>query len=590
MKHAKTPSPENATSAIVYAYGGAAPVDGLDHALQERQRQIAMWDALVASDRAAERAQWDAARTDPQIDGLITLIDSFSEKITDAVTARRAARAKARAKVDTPELDERIAALAAERKTAQKTLWPLLAGWRKANKETVKAIEDNRRGEVKVIRQTSGLYWGNYNRVVDSFERARKLAKKTGGRPKFHRSDRTDGVLTVQIQSTKSGLGASMTELLSGAFNPLKIAPVDPAAFCDATPRGERKRMAHTMVEVRIDAAGHRLVMPIALHRLPSPEVRVKQAQVTWHREGERTRWQLALTCVGPSPEVAHPSPAACGIDIGWRLQPDRSLLVATTWDGSHLDRYVLPASWMAGMDQVERLASHVDDGVLELASAYHTRVADLPDDLRQPLMGWRPKLGARHVNVQGLHDAVRARIDAVRGSDSRADVPADIRDWYDRYRHLSLWRDDLRAKLQRQRREIYRLAARRIAGGYALIGIEDLDLAGMAKTGRRAPETGDNPLFAAARANRVRAASHLLLGEIGHQAKKHGSEVVTVAGPTTMHCHQCGGETGQRDRAERVWVCEHCGAVWDQDRNAAVNIYRAAVGDASGRVMRVAA
>lgn len=562
---------------LVYAYGCGQPISGVEHLRDEHLRQRAMWDALVMADRRAERAQWDAARTDPAIDALVIEIDRLTAAIEVAVKARRAERAKARAKVDTPDLDATIAELADQRRACNRELWPLLKTWRKDNKDIVIAVERERYAENKAIRHQSGLWWCNYERVGDSFERGRLTAKKRGGQMRLSDPARTDGVLTVRIQATKTGRGATIDEIMRGAVNALRITPVD---LVQPT-RADRRRASHTTLDMRIDAAGHRLVIPLVLHRLPPPEARIKSAQLTWRIEGERLRYQLALTLSQPAISRAHPSPMACGVDLGWRLQPDQSLLVATVTDGRAIERITLPAEWMAGMDQVERLQAHLDDNAIEIARAYHETIEHLDDDLRAPLMGWRPRLGAGHVNVERLASAVRARIEAVKGTQARADVPADIRHWYDRYRHLSLWRDNLRAKLQRQRRELYRLAARRIAQGYALIGIEDFDLSEVAKTKQRAPETGDNPLHAAARANRQRACVHLFRDELKHQARKHGAELAIIKGATTRHCHACGHlNKGPADRADRVWVCEGCGATWDQDINAAQNLLDAATGN----------
>lgn len=200
---------------LVYAYGCSEPTGGIEHLQSEHALQRAMWDALVRADRTAERALWESARQDPDIDALVTSIDVLSEQISAAVKERRAKRATARAKIDTPDLDARIDALSADRQGAKARLWPRLSAWRKLNATTVRAIEQTRRDESKTIRQRSGLYWCNYNRVIDSFERGRKLAKKRGGQMRFSDPARADGVLTVQIQKTTSGLGASMAELLS---------------------------------------------------------------------------------------------------------------------------------------------------------------------------------------------------------------------------------------------------------------------------------------------------------------------------------------------------------------------------------------
>lgn len=566
------------TTAAVYAYGCQEPRIGMRAVVDEHLKQRAMWDELVRADNRAERAIWTAARAVPEIDALISEIDALSARIDEAVKVRKSERAKVRAKVDTPEIDARIGTLAVARKDARKRLWPLLATWRKANKDTLTAIEKARREETKAIRQGSGLYWCNYNRVIDSFERGRKLAKKHGGRMQFSDPLRDDGVLTVQIQRGPSGLGCTMDEIMAGRIPQLLINPVP--SDIDLLARSERRKQARTQMSMRIDADGHRLEAPVTIHRLPPPGARIKSAQLTWRKEGQEMCWQLALTLSSPAVEIRHVARNACGLDVGWRKQADGGLLVATLIDTTgHLRRFILPPDWMTGMDQIERLSSHLDAHAVELASQWHCRVAELPDDLRQPLIAWRPKLGAGHVDCARLHNAVQARIAAVKGTDARADVPDSIRHWYDRYRHLLVWRDHLRVNLLGRRREYYRLWAREIAAAYALIGVEDIDLADMARTKTRAPEDGDHPLHQEARAQRQRASVHSFLQELRHQATKTGAEVAVVDPKcTTLECHTCGAHSPQRDRADRIWNCPN-GHVWDQDENAARNILTAAIG-----------
>lgn len=573
-------------TARVYAYGCDAPRvgDGLEAINAEYALQRAMWDALVHADNRAERAKLDLAADDPCIGPLVAEIDRISHEIGEAAQARRAERQKARSKVDTPELDARIAELVDARKAARKALWPLLSDWRKTHKAELRAVDQQFHDEAKLIRQQSGLFWGNYNAVLDRFDVARKLARKKSGRPRFSDPTRRDGVLRIQVQRTKTGLGASMAEIMSGAVNALQITP---AVAHDI----EQRKRARVLLRFRVNAAGDMAELPVYIHRLPPAGWRIKTAELAWKPEGERLRWQLTMTAVGPAQTPKHSSPRACGIDVGWRLQPDGGLLVATVMgtENRKPQRLVLPARWMGAMDQMERLQQHVDDETLVLAQEWHNRVADLPDDLRLPLMRWRPKLGAGHVDCQALHDAVRARIDRVKGTDARADVPESIRHWYDRYRHLLVWRHNKRAKLMRERREHYRIWAKQVAQHYGLIGVEDVDLAAMALHKKRAPEDGDNPLHDAARAQRQRAAVHTLLLEIKHQANKAGAEIAEIpAKHTTMECHTCGEIVQKRDRAARIWQCSQ-GHQWDQDVNAAINIRDAAVG-ASGPVLSEAA
>jgi ribosomal protein L37AE/L43A len=231
----------------------------------------------------------------------------------------------------------------------------------------------------------------------------------------------------------------------------------------------------------------------------------------------------------------------------------------------------------MGGMDQVERLASHIDEGLLEVAQEIRLLGSTAHPLLQAAIACWKPGFGARNVDATALHRAVR---------ELQFNVPAPVLHWYKRYRQLSLWRDNLRGKIMKRRREQYRLVAREITTSNCIIGIEDMDIAAMAKV--KKSDTGDNELHAAARAQRVRADVSLLRQEIIHQAKKNGCEVIIATKDTTARCHSCGKVTKQGDKAKVMWRCEHCGTLWDQDINATTNLMTIASGAASGQVVTV--
>ena len=240
------------TSARVYAYGCGAPTAGMEAILAEHTLQRAMWDALCHADNRAERAKLDLAAADPDIGPLVAVLDRFNAEISAAVKDRRAARQKARSKVDTPDLDARIAELSDARKAARKALGPLMSAWYKNHKPELAEIGKAFHADAKQIRQQSGLFWGHYNAVLDRFDTARKLARKSGGRPRFSDPMRRDGALKLQIQRTKSGLGASMAELMSGGFNALQISPAVPVDI-------EQRKRARVNLRFRVDAASRRL-------------------------------------------------------------------------------------------------------------------------------------------------------------------------------------------------------------------------------------------------------------------------------------------------------------------------------------------
>jgi transposase len=82
----------------------------------------------------------------------------------------------------------------------------------------------------------------------------------------------------------------------------------------------------------------------------------------------------------------------------------------------------------------------------------------------------------------------------------------------------------------------------------------------------------------------------HLFRDELKHQSAKSGAEIAVLAGASTQHCHACGHRnSGVPDRSARIWTCTNCGATWDQDENAARNLYDAATGASTDVLRKVA-
>jgi len=273
---------------LVYAYGCGSPHDD-PHVRAEVARMHDFWDALVDIDREADRREIDIAADQAAETAVARARYMTCQQALDVlITERRAARAAARKKIPTPELDQRITEAFAARNEARAALYAAMKVWRKEKPETVKELYAQRRAAMKAARQSSGLYWANYNRVIDSYQRGRKQALKKGRRMRYIDRSRHDGVLTVQIQRTSTGLGAAPGEL-HGKVPALVIGEV---RFDPNAPRGERRQQARTRVTLRVDAAGHEVTVAMWMHRPLPFGSRVKSAQMSWRREGERIKAQ----------------------------------------------------------------------------------------------------------------------------------------------------------------------------------------------------------------------------------------------------------------------------------------------------------
>lgn len=578
------------TEALVYAYGLLDDQPELysdPNVAAEVQRQRDFWDLLVRLEQEhEERVYQYLDEHAPEYRAAFEALCEKRRELDRLIEQKRRERAEAKQKVEDPELDSAIKNATRDWKLAQKEMWAALKKARREHKEALAALRAEFYARIPKCKD-SPLFWANYNRVRQSFDATLKRVRKQGQTVRFSDPHRDDVCLTVQIQKVRGVVGCSFEDLLSGRVSKLKIAPVDEAAWY--TTRANRRRLCRTEVTMQVDRAGNTVRALVAVDRPVPPEARIKSAQLVWRRVGERYVGKLCLTISMPAVERTNGSTAACGIDVGWRRTDDGGLRVATIVDSSgNVDHLELPADWMSGMDQVKRLSQYLDDAALDIATLLLGR-DDLHPSIAAAIKRWRPGLGAGHVNVAALRDAVREL--------GFTGLPAELccgvrswRDrkerccWYHRHIHLSTWRDNLRRKLLLRRREIYRLAALTLAERYAVIGIEKLDLAKMAMTKKR--EDGSDPtLHSAARAQRQRACLHEFRTELEHQARKRGArlELVDAAG-TTITCHVCSAETEQskRDRMMLHMACDACGSVWDQDVNAARNILSAAIG-ASG-------
>jgi len=117
--------------------------------------------------------------------------------------------------------------------------------------------------------------------------------------------------------------------------------------------------------------------------------------------------------------------------------------------------------------------------------------------------------------------------------------------------------------KIDRQRRDFHFKVAHHYAVLYALIVVEHLHIAGMARNRRLSKSILD-------------AGWASFLNILQYKAERAGSEVRRIdARYTTQRCSRC-GELTPKSLSVRTHVCQHCSFVLDRDHNAAINILRA--------------
>lgn len=556
----------------VYKYGLKPPADFSDDCLDELQRMNALWNKLVEIDRAREasfRALYCSyspiyAAAAARIDALKEPIDALYEDI-------RAERVKLRSKEISAELQQRKDDLLCERSAC----WDICKAIQKSiPKELQKALAESYKADIKLARQSSGCYWGNYNAVIESFETAKSKAIKDGGRLHFKKFDGT-GRFVNQIQG-----GMTADELFSGAKSQAKIT-----SGSIRSTRGNNPHYLFTFTAFTgRDAEGRHfrreLVADLAWHRpIPAEDV-IKSVEVVRELVGGKFKWHACFTVQLPDLDIVHPRRNIAGVNLGWR-QVGSALRVAVLVDDKNKKHeYWLPATLKHKFDHAEIVQQQADDAMNDmlawLREFYHART-DAPQDWKetaQPLLRTKTAQTA-YAELQTIWSGCLEAFDSAaefekykawRKQDRR------LRDHYTGTRRRAVaWREDL-----------YRNFAKEIADHYAVIAITDTPLTRMTRTKDATGLGVDNELPQAARRNRVIAGISVLKEWIDKQAAKSGAIVEKISDKVTQTCHHCGHIAEKRVGSALYFTCRNCMKELEVDVNAAINCRKLASGEAA--------
>lgn len=578
---------------LVYEYGCLPPVKGEE--LVEEQLRLAnrYHNKLVEIEltRRKQVREYLASIADvAALEGRVTRLLEELNSVRDEIKSRRQV---ARSNVDTSDLNARAKALRLSLSDAREEL--RAAKKRLTQDEAVKAkLDEINRAANEAVRQARaecGLYWGTYLTIEQGFDRARRGTKD----PRFHRYD-GEGCLAVQLQG---GLPASE---IFGIDTRVQVDPVPEAAWTSPV-RSERRRLSRTRIRIRVGSNGRDPVwaeLPMIMHRpLPANSL-VKWVRLFRVRVGRWYRYKVQFVVELTSPLQRPTGHGVVAIDLGWR-QVEGGLRVAY-WVDEHGEKgqLLIPDGVLTQFNLLPDLRS-IRDKRLEEAKAVlawwlRNHADEVPDWLKEAtktLHAWRsPERMARLLAMWG-----ERRFPA----DERPDLTAETlstlaptiqeRDcldqvgiyrflvgWNDRdnrryvgwlaqERHLYDWEANLRDQLRAWRLNEYRKFANCLRSRYGAVVLEDFDLRDVAK--ERRPEDGPDTRESARRQQRI-AAVFILRQAI----EQSGLRVVKLPSAyTTKRCHVC-GHVEKFDSAKQVMhTCSACGALWDQDENAARNL-----------------
>jgi hypothetical protein len=373
------------------------------------------------------------------------------------------------------------------------------------------AMKTRRKDEAKAARKATEKGWHYLKRVL------------AVPRPRYRRFE-GEGLLQATVQTCTNLTTASVLS--------------DSPHF---SIRGQgRKRIAR--LRLRSDLA---IEVPIVYHR-DLPDAPIVFARLVIDRIGDRWIYSVHVT-VKADAQKKPMGIGKCAINFGWRrLEHGVRVAYAVGEDGRE-EELVLPHQLFEKMQHAESLRSLAD----EIADLY------LGDSAKRT-KARKAALASPHSTHRELKQIHFTHEMAQKNS------AQDAEHWARRDLHLYQWERDEYAKALRQRREIFRLWARKIASLYDSCVVEAFDMRTVIERGKYEMK------IPGARHYRFMVGPHYLRLEV----KSVFGESCEVLKPSKLssHCHAC-GKTCKWDRIREVWHdCEHCGASWDQDANNARN------------------
>jgi len=531
---------------VIYKYGAKVPIIGCDDV--ERQLCCANhYRNKLVEIELERRREADAviAQLAPQLANVEKAVAAHEAEMEAVRDSIRKGRAKSRKLADaTPEqraaikqCRESLARLRGQRKALRDTAYRSDEA-----KAAMKTLDAKYLQRDKDARAASGLYWGTYLSVEQAMSDRRK-----GAPPRFSRY-RGEGRLAVQVQGGLSAEAAYACE--------------------DTRLRIERLDHKHANVWLRIGSDDNRqplwAVIPTVLHRPIPADASIKWVYLIKRMTACHPQWSVCFVLARESGWAKQDtaSEGAVGIDVGWRVL-ERGLRVAS-WVGTDGDagELILPTADVARWQKCRDLQS-IRDTRFDVARAWLTswlaEHADAPAWLLErceTLRQWRSQ--ARLAAVVVAWRELRFDGDEV--------LFAEMEAWRKRDKHLWTWQEAQRAKAIRWREDVYRNFAAQLSRRYKTAYIEDTNWREMGEL----PNAEDAEAKTPAAYYRTVASPGRLLEIVRERFADHAK---MPAENTTQRCHVCGGIVGFDAARHLEATCQHCGAEWDQDANAAVNL-----------------
>ena len=316
----------------------------------------------------------------------------------------------------------------------------------------------------------------------------------------------------------------------------------------------------------------------------------------TDHARHPDYRWSLHLTVEAASESDARAVADRSGtvaIDLGWRVRPVGTRVGYWGDDAGKHDELIAPESiredlkFVASLRAIrdrnfdafrEQLATWLDEHEVPawlVAETAALRLWKSPDRLAALVDRWRTARFDGDAAIFATSDACE-RKPRERDGAMILHCVQHAECWHHRDRHVARHAMHRHATILRQRDELYRVWAATFARTYRTVVVERfniLDVAGRRSLGASASDAEKVKADRASSVRHVAAPGTFRLALKNACTSRGTLYVEKAAAYTTLACWRC-GHAEPWDAAPSIdHCCASCGATWDQDYNATVNL-----------------
>lgn len=456
------------------------------------------------------------------------------------------------------------------------------------------SIERKALADIKAARENNNCCTGVGAAIDKAVEKSIADSKFE---PRFVKFDKT-GLVGSQIRNN-----LSVKDALAGRDSWLKIDLL-PDVRIKGKGRDERVAAIARMKLSGTDKNPVFVDIPFVMHRALPDDGIIKWVYLNVKRIGNQIRYEIQFTLESESFVSAIPATDDnVSVDLGWRIQANGDIKVATIWDSKKENSLILPVKFFNNRKYVKKLISYSDNYFNEVKSNLisFSKETEFSDDLKEEIKNishWKShaKLHKFVHMFAGKFDSILKEIWKT-WKDERLSAKLDLFDsidnifvwcnqkeitdnsikmaiylkwWSYKDDHLITMARNIERKNTLHRREIYRCMAAKLANTYTNVVISKTNYSKIAKNPK--PENDDRTRQEEnSGINRQACGISVFTEALKLAFGKNRTKEISIKNISDIH-YGCGGKVISTMHHEMV-QCSKCQRSFNQDVNAAVHL-----------------